>query len=625
MHRRNERSLPTFSANGVGYRGLMFYISFCCAPVHYKGQLKKVVRESHQNCFHFFKKKKERMRSTLFRRTITVASSTAVGSTASWRRGTSCGASAVPAFDTPLRRCCSASLPLAVGAEAPFGVSIASLSTATWQDKDDAALMSQLVRIRGRAETIRVKGSKLGFMQLRQPFNESIQVVLTPTSQGDKKADAPSSSSSPLDIGRSITPESVVDVWGILRRVPKPVSSVSCANIELHATKVVIVSLAETPLPFPLRDPNTKLDTRLDHRVMDLRTTATGAIARLVSIAGNAFRDHLLSRDFVEIHTPKMIGTPSEGGSSVFKLDYFGKPAFLAQSPQLYKQMVLMGDVPRVFEVGPVFRAENSLTHRHLTEFVGLDAELVIHSNYTEVLDVLEGTLVTVLQTLDRDGVALRQLAMGGGLPVDAARPEPVQATVSADIVRSLGIGAHDTPQQPSTDTYGAYVSSHTSPFPVLRFSFDAAVQMLTDHGVLNGPVDDFTTAQEKQLGTLVKRRYGVDVYVVDKFPASARPFYTMPLAGNPQRTCSYDAYLRGEEICSGAQRIHDPALLLERMRACGINVSLIQDYVDAFRYGAWPHGGFGLGLERIVLFYLGISDVRMVSLFPRDPKRIAP
>jgi aspartyl-tRNA synthetase len=512
---------------------------------------------------------------------------------------------------------------ITVASGAPFGLPIGSLYTSKVMGGDGGGSPAPptpqgLVCIRGRAENIRIKGNKLGFLHLRQPFHESIQVVMSGGETGN-------GTTSPLEAARAMTPESVVDVWGYLRSVPKPVTSVSCSGLELHATRVEVVTLAQSPLPFPLRDLNTKLDTRLDHRVMDLRTTSTGAIARLTSMVNTTFRNYLLSLDFIEIHTPKMIGTPSEGGSSVFKLDYFGKDAFLAQSPQLYKQMVLMGDVPRVFEIGPVFRAENSMTHRHLTEFVGLDAELVIASHYTEVLNVLEGTVVTILTALDRDGGAFKELALAGSaLSTDAPRPPPIVATMPLDDMRRLGIGSHDD-GVPSSDRYNGYVSSHTASFPVLRLPFDSAVQLLLDHKMMDAHVDDFSTAQEKQLGGLVKQRYGVDVYVVDQFPISARPFYTMPDSARPDRTCSYDMYLRGEEICSGAQRIHDPELLQERMRACGVNTALIQDYVNAFRYGAWPHGGFGLGLERIVLFYLGVPDVRQVSLFPRDPKRITP
>jgi aspartyl-tRNA synthetase len=203
-------------------------------------------------------------------------------------------------------------------------------------------------------------------------------------------------------------------------------------------------------------------------------------------------------------------------------------------------------------------------------------------------------------------------------------KPTPIVATLSAETMERLNIGEHDK-EIPSKDAYGGYVSRRDCAFPVLRMSFDNAVKLLVDEKVLTAFVDDFSTVQERQLGALIKARYGVDVYVVDHFPKSARPFYTMVSPLDKDRTCSYDMYLRGEEICSGAQRIHDPVFLQQRMRECGVDVTLIQDYVNSFKYGAWPHGGFGLGLERIVLFYLGVPDIRLVSLFPRDPKRIAP
>ncbi|CUF56578.1 aspartyl-tRNA synthetase, putative [Bodo saltans] len=386
------------------------------------------------------------------------------------------------------------------------------------------------------------------------------------------------------------------------------------AHLELHATRLEDVTVVETPL----RNVNTKLDTRLDHRVIDLRTASTGAIARLTSMVNTAFRSFLLAKDFVEI--TKMIGTPSEGGSSVIKLDYFGKEGFLAQSPQLYKQMVLMGDIPRVFEIGPVFRAENSLTHRHLTEFVGLDVELVIHNHYSEVLNVLEGTLVTILQTLAR-GAVLRNLALGavaatsnsGGATAAATMPTPIQSLLTPDVMTSLKLGSYEE-NIASQDTYLGYVSSHTSPFPVLRMPSIPPCNC------------SLTTACSPHTW-MISTRPRRSNWAISS--SNAMVWMCTWLTSSPSQrvrsTCSYDMYLRGEEICSGAQRIHDPELLQERMKACGVNVALIQDYVNAFRYGAWPHGGFGLGLERIVLFYLGVPDVRMVSLFPRDPKRITP
>ena len=474
-----------------------------------------------------------------------------------------------------------------------------SISKASVQQSGD------IVSLRARVDSTRVKG-KIAFLILRQPCQQSMQVVVTEPSL--------------IEQVKGLTPETIVDVSGALATPRNPIKSVSCSTAELHAESLVVVSAAAAPLPFPINDPTAKLDTRLDHRPIDMRTALTGSVARLTSSVNESFRRFLLDRDFIEIHTPKMIGTPSEGGSAIFKLDYFGREAYLAQSPQLYKQMMVMGDVPRVFEVGPVFRAEKSLTHRHLTEFVGLDVEMAINGSYKEVLDVLEGCMSRILSSLEAqtDLVSSARSALAS---LGQACPPPVVLFVSDETKQELGVGTDDL-QQP-TDKYGARVGSEK----VLRLTFANAAKMLLDAGHLpvGSTVDDFSTAQEKLLGGLIKSRYGVDLYVVDEFYKSARPFYTMPHPLDSSKTCSYDMYLRGEEICSGAQRIHDPQLLLQRISECGIAPEPIKDYVNSFKYGAWPHGGFGLGLERIVLFFLGLQDVRMVSLFPRDPRRLSP
>lgn len=520
------------------------------------------------------------------------------------------------------------------------------------------------VTMRGRVQACRVKG-KLGFLLLRQPpYSDTIQVVIRDASSNEPSATTTSAAAAStllLPVARTLTPESIVEITGTLASSDRPITSATCMDLELHATDLRVISLAETPLPFPLKDVNTKLDTRLDHRIMDLRTVTTSAIVQLVSVANRVFRDVLAAQQFVEIHTPKLLGTPSEGGSAVFELGYFDKRAFLAQSPQLYKQMMLMGDAMRVFEVGPVFRAEKSLTHRHLTEFVGLDAEMVVQQSYTEVLDVLEMTLVSMVDALEAE-VQLVNRVQEARAAADPSfvRPQPIVARVPKDILDKFQFGQdqhlnpintttttvnnnHNNLSSSSVDPYGARVSSLHSPFPVLRLTFANAMQMLVDAKEISEALDDFSVAMERALGKLIKARYGVDVYIVDQFPVSARPFYTglileegetsaASAAGeegwkvSPQtRTRSYDMYLRGEEICSGAQRIHDPKLLEYRMRQCNVDVSLIRDYVNSFRYGAWPHGGFGLGLERIVMFFLDAQDIRQVSLFPRDPKRITP
>lgn len=564
---------------------------------------------------------------------------------------------------TPLR-CCSSTSPLAqhtIGrirccfsgdgsnsrrdwyAGRPSNEEAARLAAVFYREGQEVVLRCRMERCRGRG--------KLAFLHLRQPPLESIQAVC----EGKVLA----------TIAKDISPESVVEVRGVLRRALAAITSVTCQHVEIVVTELHVVSRAATPLPFPLQDENTKLDTRLNHRVMDLRTTRSVATMRLVSAICQSFRHRLLDRAFVEIHTPKLIAVASEGGSEVFRVDYFGSTAFLAQSPQLYKQMMIMADAMRVFEVGPVFRAENSLTHRHLTEFIGLDGEMVICDDYREVLDVLESVLCGVLSDLVVHHHHLLSLASRSSLAAASTAtteqslgsaaaanhpndPLPVvhlNCEVLEDTIRSLGIAMElpcATISTAATDLYGARVSASAGAPHVLRLSFANAARLLNDcdgddgqsedkerenMGSMATPLVDFTLQQERRLGQLIRQRYGVDLYIIDQFPAEARPFYTMPLdVEHPDgATRSYDMYLRGEEICSGAQRIHDVLLLEQRLASKGIDRSSVNDYVAAFRYGAWPHGGFGLGLERIALFLLAARDIRQVSLFPRDPKRLTP
>lgn len=325
-------------------------------------------------------------------------------------------------------------------------------------------------------------------------------------------------------------------------------------------------------------------DVRLNNRVIDLRVPANMALMKLQSAVGMLFREFLYTKDFTEIHSPKLIGGTSEGGANVFRLKYFEQEACLAQSPQLYKQMVLCGDMQRVFEIGPVFRAEDSNTNRHLCEFTGLDIEMVFKEHYFEILDVLADLFVHIFNGLEE------------------------RFSKELQAVR---------------DQY------HFEPFkckyPVVRLNFKEAVQMLADAGHEQKPLEDLTTFNEYTLGRLVREKYDTDFYMLYGYPVNARPFYTMIDPHDSNYTNSYDFFMRGEEITSGAQRIHDPEFLAQRASAHNIPLNTIQDYIDAFKYGAPPHGGCGIGLERVVKLYCGIRNIRKCSLFPRDPKRLTP
>eukprot|EP01113_Clastostelium_recurvatum_P002036 TRINITY_DN1084_c0_g1_i2.p1 TRINITY_DN1084_c0_g1~~TRINITY_DN1084_c0_g1_i2.p1 ORF type:complete len:587 (+),score=184.77 TRINITY_DN1084_c0_g1_i2:35-1762(+) len=487
---------------------------------------------------------------------------------------------------------------------------------------DLAKHQDQEVLLHARLHNSRGKGN-LVFLVLRQRTH-TLQGVLSKSDLISKPM---------LKYASLIPRESMVEVTGTVRATPAPVEGTTQPNYELHISKLFVASKALPSLPLLLEDagrpveaiekqdkevaeieakigalkigeanyeeelqrltsaksaamkfPVVGLDVRLDNRVLDLRVPAHQAIFTIQSGVCQLFREFLIGERFTEIHTPKIQGGASEGGAQVFKLDYFKEKAFLAQSPQLFKQMAVCGDIDRVFEIGPVFRAENANTHRHLCEFVGLDVEMAFHDHYHEALDVLDRMFIAIFEGLE------------------------------TRFAHELKMVSLQYPFEP--------FKYHK---PSLRLKFPEGIAMLRAAGVEIGDLDDFSTPQEKLLGKLVKEKYNTDFYILDRYPADVRPFYTMPCPDDNRYTNSYDMFVRGEEIVSGSQRIHDPELLVKRAAAKGIDVSTIQFYIDAFKYGAPPHAGCGVGLERIVMLYLDLHNIRKSSLFPRDPHRLLP
>ncbi|OLL23096.1 Aspartate--tRNA ligase, cytoplasmic [Neolecta irregularis DAH-3] len=450
--------------------------------------------------------------------------------------------------------------------------------------------------LRARVHTSRLQGNKMCFLALRQQVD---------TVQGLVQVDNHFVSKQMVKWAAGISLESIVLVHGKISRAPELVKSTTIQDAEIHITKIYILSEAACPLPIGIEDATrprvetaeteeddedstlagVNLKTRLDNRVIDLRTPTSQAIFRIRSGISSLFREYLSRHSFTEISTPKIIGAASEGGSNVFKLSYFKGTAYLAQSPQLYKQMMITADFERVFEIGPVFRAENSFTHRHMTEFVGLDLEMTFEEHYHEVVEFIEQLFLFIFKGLQ----------------------EKFRAEIEI-VRRQYPVEEFQLPEGK----------------PV-RLTFKDGVQFLREAGREVDELEDLSTADEKLLGRLVKEKYHTDFYVLDKFPLAVRPFYTMPDPQNPEYSNSYDFFMRGEEILSGAQRIHDSGFLAERIKACGIDSADLQDYIGAFRYGAPPHAGGGIGLERVVMFYLGLGNIRLASAFPRDPKRLNP
>jgi nondiscriminating aspartyl-tRNA synthetase len=501
----------------------------------------------------------------------------------------------------------------------------------------DKSAAENKFRIRARLQRSRIKG-KSGFIVLRDAFH-TLQACLFASDDVSVQM---------IKFVGSIPLESIVEVEGVLKAVEKPIESCTQHDVELSITSIFLVVDAVSVLPFQLEDANRKglpddedetgndekkvvdevketttegstttddkkdkkkkkkeekekkdekkegdkekkdivvsLKTRLDHRVLDLRVAANQAIFRLESGVCQLFREFLYKNEFVEIHSPKLIAGSSEGGANIFKLKYFEQDACLAQSPQLYKQMAVIGGIERVMEIGPVFRAENANTPRHMCEFTGLDLEMAFQDHYFEVLDVISDLFVYIFEGL-HEKYAFELNVIANQYPFEKIKFLP----------------------------------------KTLKLSFAEGVELLKQAGAHQSLHEDLDTLNEKLLGDLVKAKYDTDFYILYKYPKSARPFYTMPCPDDDNFTNSYDAFIRGEEILSGAQRIHNYDLLLNKVKEKGINPDTLKDYINSFKLGAPPHGGCGIGLERVVKLISGFRNIKKCCMFPRDPKRLTP
>ncbi|KAE8148721.1 aspartyl-tRNA synthetase [Aspergillus avenaceus] len=464
-------------------------------------------------------------------------------------------------------------------------------------------LYEKEITLVARVDNARVQSAKLAFLMLRQQ-GKKIQAVI---------AAAEPISRQMIKYTGGLNVNSIVQVTGVVKKPQVPIASATLSNHELHIRKVYMIAEAAQQLPMQVKDaerpppetteegpqvdadgaPIVTLKTRLDNRVLDLQTETSQAITWISSGVAELFAEYMTKSGSRWIFTPKLVSSATEGGSNVFEVKYFKRNGYLAQSPQLYKQMCIAGDMENVFEVAPVFRAEDSNTHRHLTEFAGLDFEKTFQSHYHEVLEFAENLLVFILTQL-KERYA-EQIAV-----IQKSYPKAGDFKLPKD-------------------------------GKALRLNYMDGVALLKEAGVDVSEQErfenDFSTAMEKQLGQIVRDKYDTDFYVLDKFPMAVRPFYTKADPKDTRFSNSYDFFMRGEEIMSGAQRINDVNELMESMRAKGINPDQegFEDYLNAFRQGCPPHAGGGLGLNRIVMFFLGLPNVRLASLFPRDPQRLRP
>ncbi len=314
-------------------------------------------------------------------------------------------------------------------------------------------------------------------------------------------------------------------------------------------------------------------------RPVGLRYPSRQATFRLYSDLLFGFRDYLTQRDFVEIHTPKIVGAATEGGANVFQVDYFGRPAFLAQSPQLYKQ-IMVGVLERVFEVGPAFRAEEHYTVRHLNEYNSLDVEMGFIEGYEEVLDLLTELLEHMVRTaLDRH-------------PRDA---------------ETVGMKA-----------------PRFGDVPRIKFR-DAQRMILERYGEDRTNEQDLSPQDERWIGDWASEEFDSDFAYVTHYPTLKRAFYTLPDPDDPEYSLSFDLIFKGQELVSGSQRVNRYDQLLEIMEVRGMNPDSFSGYLQAFKFGMPPEGGFAIGSERLLMRLVGAENLRETTLFPRDVHRLTP
>lgn len=380
----------------------------------------------------------------------------------------------------------------------------------------------------------------------------------------------------------SLTTGSVVEVGGKVVQNEK----VKLGGLEIQISDLVIHSLAEANLP--IRG-DTKLDERLNWRYLDLRERKKAQIFDIQTTLEGSAREWWGANGYKEIHSPKLIAHPSEGGSEEFAIPYFDKKAYLAQSPQFYKQMAMAAGFNRVFEIGPVFRANPSFTARHDTEFTSVDAELSWVDSHYDVMDAEESLLRYSLQSVqDKHGV---------------------------EIISNFSTELQEQ---------GGMFEIPKDPFP--RIALADARTMVEETGYkIPAETEDLDPEAERILCKLTKEKYGSDFVFVTDYPVSVRPFYHMRHEDNPDLTKSFDLLWRGVEITTGAQREHRYDTLIEQIREKGMDEKDLEFYTDFFKYGCPPHGGFGLGLTRMLMKITGLNNVREVTFLYRGPKRLTP
>lgn len=425
---------------------------------------------------------------------------------------------------------------------------------------DCAAHIGQSVTFRGTVHRVRDM-SDFAFVIVRVDRG-LIQCLLKKEISGFNKSD--------------IRDAMVIEATGTVHEEPRAENGF---EVELTAVSVLAVPYDKLPVPLGKKYMGINLDTNLEYRPVTLRHPRMKAIFRIQGALCDGFAEYMMSQGFVHMNSPKIVASGAEGGANIFKLDYFGQKAYLAQSPQFYKQY-LAGVFGRVFEIGGVYRAERHSTSRHLNEYIGLDFEMAYIDSMKDVMEMETGMLKYVTEYLRKNCA-------------------PEIDLLKADI--------------PVIDA-----------IPSITFA-DAKQIMLDEFGHKSKNRFDLNPDEEQMLCDYAKKKYNSEFIFVTHFPSSKRPFYAKDDANDPSLALSFDLLFRGLEITTGGQRIHDYQEQLDKLNARSMDVSLFEPFLMLHKYGMPPHGGLGIGLERLTMKMLGLQNIRDAAYFPRDMTRLIP
>jgi len=417
--------------------------------------------------------------------------------------------------------------------------------------------LGETVVVSGFAQAIRNQG-KIAFLRLRDNSG-SIQIVIL------------GSNEAAFSIVKSLTTESVITVEGLCKeakQVPE--------GIEIECQHLSVLSLAGPILPIPVSPDkgaeDVDVSNRFDWRYLDLRLADKQLIFKVWTAMEIGARAYWADNGFTQLYSPALMNAASEGGAEVFEVKYFDRKAYLAQSPQFYKQMAMAAGMEKVFMVGPVFRAEASFTTRHMTEFTGWDAEISYIDSHHDVMDMEEALLISAF-------------------------------TEAKKILPDLVIP--------------------TSPFP--RMTLAQIKDKLSKAKIKSEKSYDLSPVEEREISQMIKTETGHDFLFVIDYPIEGRAFYHMRHADNPKLTKGFDLLYKGIEVTTGAQREHRIEILEKQARQKGVTLESIADYLNFFRYGCPPHGGIGMGPGRLIMKMLDLDSVKEATFLPRDVKRLRP